>query len=536
MQDASRQDPRQSRALALLVVLAVIAVYLPSLAGGWVWDDWHLLGANPALDSPALLLTKDIWGPTGREVSDLYRPLVMISHALPQLLWRGPLTERLVNLGFHLLCVVSLARIARRAGIALEPAWLAAALFGLHPAASETVAWITGRHDLLPALLTVLALERWSAGRAWLAGCLLALTPFCKESYLVVPAVALVWGLGRRTLDLRLLSPAVAGVIAYLAIRHGLGLALPHGAAAVAPWGPVGALGLRGLELALDPTAPDAMQRYAAAPLVGGGIVALAVGLLVASWGRQVLAWSVGCALVLGPAALASPQLGLIADRYFYLPLAVACVGIAVLLGGRRHWRVAWLVPVLLGGFTAQRAGDWASDRRLFAASLERDPTNPYAAFHLAHDLHTRGGDCESAIPLYRAGIEVEARAATNLLACLVGERRFDEAAALGPDLIERYPGHVSIVVNNARALASLGRNEQAVASCRSALDQAPERCDLWIMLGNLQGMQGALAEAGAAFTRALDLGGPCVADARRGLDLVERKRAEERPSDQTLE
>jgi len=516
----------EARAWGWVVLALVCLAYLPSLWGGWVWDDWYQVAENPSLGDPLTLITSDVWSTTGVTRSDIYRPLFLLSFWPGQALFPGPLVERLVSLGLHLAAVSLVASATRSLGTSQAAAWFAAALFGLHPAGSEAVAWISARNDLLPTVLCLAAWRCWLSGRRGLAGVLLAFTPFCKESFLVAPALLGVWMLGERRFSLRGLVAVGGGSILYVLVRTGLDLPLPASSLDGAFVSAAGGGLRRLLELLLLPYTADALPQLAPSVVLGGAAVLLGLALLVLSWGRPAVAGLTAVALTMVPSVLASAQLGLIADRYTYVLLGPLAVLAAIGLGGRcaRSW--LWILPVGLGILTGVRAGDWTSDQRLFSASLARDPTNSYAAFHLAYDLHTRHGDCAGAVPLYQLGLEVDARAGTNLLACLVSTGRAEEAATLGPELFRAHPESAPLAVNTARALSMLGRVEAAELWCHEALSLAPERCDLWIMLGNLLGLQGRLDEAGVAFQQAHGLGGDCRGEAEHWLGVIEAQRA----------
>ena len=127
--------------------------------------------------------------------------------------------ERVLSLALHLLAVALVALAARAANARRVPAWLGAGLLGLHPGASEAVAWISARHDLVASLLL---LGGWTAllrRRDVLAGVLLGLAPFAKEPYLLASLTALVWMWGARRFSLATLALSLAGVALYLGVR-----------------------------------------------------------------------------------------------------------------------------------------------------------------------------------------------------------------------------------------------------------------------------------------------------------------------------
>ena len=102
-------DPRLAR---LLLVIAIFAVYMPLMGGGFVWDDHLLIVDNPIIKSLAnipQMFATDLWGTTDVAKPDggYYRPLMLvdlsISHALVGLNHR---LYHLHNLLWHGVAVV----------------------------------------------------------------------------------------------------------------------------------------------------------------------------------------------------------------------------------------------------------------------------------------------------------------------------------------------------------------------------------------------------------------------------------------------
>lgn len=491
-----------------LVIVLVVVVYLPSLSGSWVWDDHYLLESSSGLASPWLLASADVWGAAGQARSDLYRPLTMLSFWPGQYLLPGPFIERLVNLALHLLAVGSVARLARHSGASGTNAWVGAAFFGVHPGAVEAVAWITGRHDLLPALLVLGAWSLFLARRDTLAGVLLGLAPFAKESYLLVPLLPFLWRHPLRWPGLRVLIPATMGVAGTLLIRRLVALDLPVGAVHSLSLGGVGALACRFVELLVTPGVADALVPLTPAPIIGlVTVLCLSLSLvLLCRW--SIFGLLVAPALLLLPVVPAAAQIGLVADRYFFLLFAMCGVFFALGLEKlRHHGRIGYLLAFLplviaLGAFVRTHA--WRDDRSLFEASLRRDPENPYAMYHLAHDLHVRRRDCAAAIPLYRQAQGTEARAGKALQACLVDTGAWEEAVRLGPELGASSPEDPVPYLNTARALALLGRLTESEAWVREALGRDKDRVSGWMLLGSVLAQQGRLEEAKVCFGEVL--------------------------------
>ncbi|MBW2421559.1 MAG: tetratricopeptide repeat protein [Deltaproteobacteria bacterium] len=517
----------QARVLAVGILGLVALSYAPSLSGDWVWDDLMQIAGSGALARPLEWLVHDVWWlADGSTPSTLYRPLAVITHVPGQAWVGGPGVERVVNLLLHLIAVVLVARIGAGAGADPRAAWLGAALLGVHPGASEAVAWISARHDLLAS---VFVLAGWLAlvrRRDVLAGVLLGLAPFCKEPFLLAPVAAALWMLAVRRFAPRTLMISSAGGLLYLVIRMAIELPLPVGAARLEePVAALGGVARRGLELVALPGAADALPLFA--PSLVAGVATLLAGAISLAFarGRPVLGAILLPLPMLLPAAAASAESGIIGDRFFYVAFAGLAVASGLALSRLWEWNprlaavAGLLIPALASG-TWLRAADWTDNHSLFSASLERDPRNPYAAFHVGYTLHTEQGSCEQAIPYYLASQGVEPRAGNNLQACFVEMGRFEEAIALGGSLVQRDRRRGTPAANTARALLALGRVAEAESWAREALARQPDRPRTWVLLGTSLGRQGLHREALEAFRRALALD-PENGSARRGLAVA---------------
>jgi tetratricopeptide (TPR) repeat protein len=521
------------RWLPLLVLAVGALVYLPSLRGDWVWDDVYQFRDNPAITHPWVLVTHDVWSPTGQanpENVPIYRPLAMVSHVPGQILWRGPLVERLVNLALHLGVALGVALLAGALGLGRRAAWFAAACLAWHPAASEGVAWISSRGDLMGAGLVLGGVIAFARGRDLLAGALFALAPFCKETFVLAPLSLAIWMGGLRRLSLPALALSLAGVAAYFALRIGLGIPLPSGAAAGSAsqvLAAVGAVAVRAAELLAIPTAPDALPAFRGQLAAGAAALALALPAFAFLPGRPWLAALLAPLPLLAPCAPAALANGLVSDRYFYVAMVglgvAAAFAYAALETRVRVAPALFALPLVLTPFTALRARDWVDNGHLFAAALARNPDSAEAQFQVAFDLHTVHGDCRGAIPLYERAMEQSPRAGNNLQACLLALGRAAQAAELGPRLAARDPANPTPALNTARAHAVLGQPAEAERWAREAVRRRPDRGASYVLLGNVLGLEGRHAEALAAFERALQLA-PGDPAAQHGVAVAQRQ------------
>ncbi|HEX2852698.1 MAG TPA: hypothetical protein VHO24_05625 [Opitutaceae bacterium] len=191
------------RWLAVLPLLAAAAVFLPTLGGGFLADDFVYVArfhALPWSDWPRLFLREWSEGIWGFQLKEL-RPFAALSFMVDAKLWGGnALGFRLTNLALHVAATALVLRLAWRHGRgSVTAACIAAFGFALHPAHGEPVAWITGRVDLLG---TVCALGFWIAAERWtsqgnrsqlaLAGAAFFTGVFAKELCLFAPPLLLL--------------------------------------------------------------------------------------------------------------------------------------------------------------------------------------------------------------------------------------------------------------------------------------------------------------------------------------------------------
>ena len=135
----------------LLLVLGTILAYQPAWHGGFLWDDdTHVTKNRMLVEADGL---KQIW--TSPE-SPQYYPMVWTSFRLERALWGlEPTGYHWVNLLLHAGSAVLLWQALRR--LKAPGAWLAAAVFALHPVNVESVAWISQRKNTLAMFFYMLS-------------------------------------------------------------------------------------------------------------------------------------------------------------------------------------------------------------------------------------------------------------------------------------------------------------------------------------------------------------------------------------------
>jgi tetratricopeptide (TPR) repeat protein len=154
--DKPRPDGRDWL-LALALVFVTVLAFLPVWRAGFIWDDDVYVTDNPLLTASDGL--RRIW--FSLDSPSQYFPLTYTTFYLERLLWGfHPAGYHAVNLLLHAANALLVWRLLAR--LRLPGAWLAAALFALHPVQVESVAWITERKNVLMGFFFLLSLLAWT--------------------------------------------------------------------------------------------------------------------------------------------------------------------------------------------------------------------------------------------------------------------------------------------------------------------------------------------------------------------------------------
>ncbi|MCI0540210.1 MAG: tetratricopeptide repeat protein [Verrucomicrobiales bacterium] len=132
---------------SLLIVILTFVAYAPAMRCGFIWDDDDYVTGNVTLRSLEGL--RRIWFEPG--AVHQYYPIVYSSFWVEYQLWGlHPLGYHLINVALHAANAVLVGLVLRR--LSVPGAFLAAAIFALHPVHVESVAWVTERKNVLSGL------------------------------------------------------------------------------------------------------------------------------------------------------------------------------------------------------------------------------------------------------------------------------------------------------------------------------------------------------------------------------------------------
>jgi Tfp pilus assembly protein PilF len=546
----------QTWLFGLLLVVATVAVFAPVVHHEFVvWDDDLHVYANPRLHPVTWTRVGAFWQ---APYQHLYIPLTYTAWAaltwLSQTLLPGPLAAwpfHSLNLLLHLGSTLVVYRLGllilaapERTDSRLAGAAAGALLFGLHPLQVEAVAWVSGLKDVLCGWWALVAIwqyleyarspgERRGWGHYGLAMGAYGLALLAKPAAVVVPGMAgllAVWGLGQRW------SQALRALSGWVVMAGFWGL-WTKGQQPDAALGWITPLWARPL-IALDAVTfyvgkllwpvglgPD----YGRTPQVvleqgiGSVMALLPLVLGVGLWRRRQRLGGLGSAMavfvvgllpVLGGLPFMFQTYSTVADRYTYLAMVGAALGLgwAVQQAGRQ--RLVWLGSLLLLGVLGWRSmvqvQVWQDTVTLFTHALRVNPRRALAHNNLglvlaqqnnlddamAHFLTARQlqpgfpeahynlgktltlqGRLDDAIPAYLEALRLRpqwAEAHNNLGVTLAAQGKYADAMPHYAQALLLKPDWAQAHYNIGEALARLGRTAEAIAAYQAALHWRP--------------------------------------------------------------
>ncbi|MFH0982849.1 MAG: tetratricopeptide repeat protein, partial [Planctomycetota bacterium] len=535
---------------ALLIGLTLL-VYQPAMRCGFIWDDDDYVYNNPTLRSAEGL--RQIWFQLG--ATPQYYPLVHTTYWLEYRLWGlHPTGYHVLNVFWHALVAILLWRVL----VVLEVpgAWVAAAVFALHPVHVESVAWITERKNVLSgacyfgaALAYLRGALGWKAspdGRRFrglyaLAFLLFLGALFAKTVTCTLPAVLLLllwWK--RRPLGMR--WPGLVALLPFFAIGIAFGM--------LTVWMEKHRVGARGAEWDFS---------FIERCLLAGRVLWFYAGKLVypanlmfiyPRWTIDATAWAwylyalgaVGAVAALwvarrrigrGPlvavlcfAGSLFPALGFfnvypmrysfVADHFQYLPSA-ALLALLVSIGFRAAarwtgWRrgcaaAAFLVILtVLMLLTWRQARIYVNEETLYLDTLAKNPSACMAHNNLGLVL-VKQGRIEEGIAHYRRALQLQPgrlEVWNNLGAALGRLGDLDQAMLVFNEVLRVNPDDADAHCSLAEALAGKGLAERARFHFQQALRLRPEYPEAHNNLGVVLAGQGQLDAAAAHFAEAL--------------------------------
>jgi protein O-mannosyl-transferase len=561
-----RREGERGWLFAVLLVSAVVVAYHPAWNAGFIWDDDIYVTGNRLLSEPGGLWR--LW--FSLNAPSQYFPLTYTVFWLERALWGfNPAGYHWVNILLHAVNAVLVWRLLRR--LALPGAWLAAALFALHPVQVESVAWVTELKNILSLLFCLLAMFAWvefveeRSRPSWrwfvLALATYALALLSKSTACTLPAtLLLVLWLKRTPLN----RVSVVQVLPFLALGLGMGV--------LAMWWERYHQGTHGQIFALGPVerllvASRAIWFYAGKlawptnlafsyprwtinatdPLAYAWLAACVGFAGILGFYRRAVGRGVVTAVLFFAASL-SPMLGFImlytfryafvADHYQYVasigPAALTAAGLSRWLGtvsGPQRFVGPVLCATLLctlAVLTWRQSATYTNLETLWRATLSVNPGSPLAHNNLGNTL-IEDGKADEAITHFQIALKNRADLAethNNLGNALLRKGELDAALAQFQQALELAPGLAGTHNNLGALLLEKDQLDEGIAHYRRAVQIDPSFEEAHKNLGLVLLQHGRAEEAAVELDRALELR-PELATAHNGLGLIQLQRGQ---------
>jgi tetratricopeptide (TPR) repeat protein len=529
--------------LGLLLVAATLIAYQPAWHAGFIWDD------NAHVTKPALRSLNGlahIWMQLG--ATQQYYPLVHSVFWVEHRLW-GDATAgyHFINILLHAFSALLLVKILRQ--LKIPGAWLAAAIFALHPVQVESVAWISELKNTLSgafylgSALAYLGFDRnRSRGNYALALGLFVLGLLSKTVIATLPAALLVvfwWQRGKLSWkqDVRPLLPFfVAGIgaglfTAWVEGKYIIGAESPEFNFSIierfliagrVAWFYLGKLFWPANLVFVYPRWQISQTVWWQYLYPGAALLLLGALGWQRGRGRGPLAGLLFFGGTLFPALgffnVYPFRFSLVADHFQYLaglgPIVLVAAGGSTLFSSFRERRWIW-EPALCGTLLAvlcvltwRQSRTYQNDETLWRTTLARNP-NCWMAYDNLGNIFFRKGQVDKAIAQFQKALEVhpdDAVAHNNLGNALVQKGRLDEAIAQHRKALEIDPGYAEAHYNLGNALLQKGLLDEAMAQLQKTLAIDPDFADAHYSLSIVLRQKGLVDEGIAQLRKALEV------------------------------
>jgi hypothetical protein len=409
------------------------------------------------------------------------RPLTELTFWLNDALFgRSPISWHVVDLLLHITVVALVFDVLRKL-IGDRAAFIATAIFAVHPMMTEPVAYVFARATLLATLFSLFAMRSWIAGRFWIATVWFTVAMLAKEECAALPLVLILlprspdiplsrlWNRDHRERSAFLAMLIIALAIG-LRTLFAAGAIQGSGVGAHAGISPLAYLSSQGVVIwrylrlfaipwgfSIDPSLTRPSLFFAILAWI-----ALAAVCLLPFRGRF---WFLMGLLLLAPSSSILPAADLAADRRMYLPMIAfcACAGVLIETVDRR---AIIAIVLALTAISIRYSILWTNPQTLWSEAKRLAPHAIRPRIQLARALPPELGLEE----LNDAPDEESVATERGRLLLTVG-RPADALSAFGRALALN-PNDAKAISNRAVALAALGARETAIAEFQRALEK----------------------------------------------------------------
>ena len=549
----SPRVPVDSKLSITLIGIAVLAVaifvaYLPAMNAGFIWEDAMFVTANPLITAPDGL--RKIWFSHDQPYQYFF-PMVYTVFRLEYKLWQfNPVGYHITNILLHIVTTLLLWLLLSR--LKIPGAWLAAAIFGLHPVQVESVAWVTELKNVLMATFYLLSILTWfefvrrsqQAITAWwmylLSLILYALALSTKPTAATMPAVLvlILWMTHSRfdkkrwslIIPYLLLSLAAAAITMWWEYVHGmsdttynLNMMERILVAGRAIWFYI-------IKLFWPANLCISYPKWkisAAEPLQYLWLLACVI--------LAVVFWTLRKKIGRGPITAFAffvitllPTIGIlkvytffytyVADHYQY----IACIGPIALVAAAVYrlmekfnlnakifaWAAISILLLISTVLTWRQCHIYKDPETIWRDTLKKNPSSLLANANLGLILYSQG-KVDEAIQHYRLALEtyqIDEEVLCYLAEALLSQGKNDEAIGHLNTALEANPSHLPAHLAIARAFKMQNKMDEAAKHLQIALLISPKNAEIYYNLANILRTTGHPEDALAHYKKAIEL------------------------------
>ena len=526
----------------ILLVVFVLAAYLPALKCGYIWDDNTNITSNSLLHNWEGL--KKIWTEPKSIPQGHYWPIIYTSFWVEYHIWGlNPYGYHFVNIILHVINVLLLWVLFKK--LRIPGAWIGAAIFALHPVHVESVAWITERKNVLSAMFYLLAFityinheEKNRLKFYFISLVIFVLALLSKTITITFPVAILIclyWKKDKlKVKDFLKTIPffTVAFVISLLClwvyrttypVESTFSIFDKFIIAGRSLWFYAGKLILPINLIAVYPRweiNSSAIWQY----LYPIGFI----GVIVALWfyrkkiGKGPLAGVLFFSITLAPllniiALPAYTEITFVNDHAQYLPsigLIALFTALVIHLKVKFHINdkqsiaAVSVLLIIFGGMTFHLSGFYKDMETLFKHSIAKNP-NAWAAHNNLGLALADKGKLDEAIYHYNEAIKIKpdfAKALYNLGNTYSDIGQYEKAIEYYKGAVTYDPNYTMAINNMGVAYANMNDFEKAISSYNSVLEIDPNNIDAYNNMGNALAQNGKYKEAIDAYAGAIKI------------------------------
>ena len=538
-----------------MLVFGTVLSYLPAWHAGLIWDDRSFI-----MDNPLMRTADGLWQFWFSSKPVDYYPVTWTTWWIEWRLWgANPMGYHGVNVLLHALGAVLVWRLLAR--LKTPGAWLAAAIFAVHPVNVESVAWIAERKNVLAMVfylasllcfvrarlpsvpahastpLSVAFSWRWyglAFGAFFLA--LLSKTVVAPMPFVLLGLVWWQQGKVRRVDVLRVL-PFFATALAIGAISFWFQSHRAIGADIVRTdsfWGRLAGAGWAIWFYAYKALVPFGLQSIYPRWQIDDGLwwsylPALLVAVVLGTCWRYRRTWGTAPLMaLLYFVVMLSPVLGflnigfmkfsLVADHWQYFAIIgpIGLLAAAIAKGQQRLGRyprhaLSALVGLVLVGLAtlSWRQSTLYRDSGTFWRAVLASDRDSWAAHSNLGGFLVEQGQSDEALAHFRRAVEIRpgyAKAQYNLGAALREQGQVDEAIVHLQRAVDIQPDYVEAHNSLARALDQKREWDGAMEHLERSLEIDPGQAEAHNNLANVFWHQSRLRQAADEYEKALAL------------------------------